>query len=200
MPHLCIDIDNVIARTDDVVRAIIAEVTNGEVNLKYDDITTYNYYECQCAGPDGGTIGISREQWRTVHDLLSQRSRLLSLKPMARAAEALNELASGCDIHFVTSRLRHSHTRTTTIEWLHRHGFPEHDLHFVSHMRKHVVMGPCLIWVEDHYEQAVEVASYSPCILYRHPWNSDREQVDGLEWARDWDEIHGRIEHLIRSA
>ena len=39
--HLCIDSDNVVAQTDDVMRRVIHEFTGGRVNLRYENIESF---------------------------------------------------------------------------------------------------------------------------------------------------------------
>ena len=57
--HFGIDIDNTIAKTDAVMRQVIAAVTGGWVQLEYDDIVTFNYYECR----DLKGNGITKDEW-----------------------------------------------------------------------------------------------------------------------------------------
>ena len=63
----------------------------------------------------------------------------------------LKRLAQKFDLHLATSRLPKA--RRVTIEWLEKHDFPAHDLHFLKHGNKHVSLGQFAAAVEDHYEQ-----------------------------------------------
>ena len=110
--NFCIDIDNTIAQTDKVVRRVIAEVTGGRVQLEYDDIVTFNYYECR----DSKGNRITKDEWKVVHDLFSEPENLLSVEPFPGAVDAIRALAERGVVHLATSRL--AKARKTTVEWL----------------------------------------------------------------------------------
>ena len=40
---LCVDIDNVVAATDEVMRCVIREYTRGRVDLSYEDVVEFDY-------------------------------------------------------------------------------------------------------------------------------------------------------------
>lgn len=44
--RLCIDIDNVLAQTDVLMRKLIKEHTRTRVELRYEDIVTFDYRQC----------------------------------------------------------------------------------------------------------------------------------------------------------
>ena len=85
MRHYCIDIDNVIARTDEVMRRVISDFTGGRVALEYDDIVTFNYHECR--GPNGNRI--TKEEWKQIHNQFSESQNIMNIEPMPGAVEAL---------------------------------------------------------------------------------------------------------------
>jgi hypothetical protein len=185
MPAFCIDIDNCIARTDEVMRRVIAHVTGGRVQLEYKDIVTFNYYECR----DRQGNQITKDEWKQVHDVFSEPENLMSVEPMPGAIEGLSRLAERGTVHLATSRLRKA--RKTTVEWLDTHGFPDHDLHFLKHGEKHGSLKSFTAAVEDHYEQAVAFATIgeTPCFLIRHPWNHSRDAIKGVQWVDNWDDL-----------
>jgi uncharacterized HAD superfamily protein len=189
LTHFCVDIDNTVARTDEVMRRVIMDFTRGRVRLDYEDIVTFNYHEC--ADRQGNQI--TREEWKQVHDLFSEPKYLMSIEPMLGAVEGLRRLAERGTVHLATSRLRKA--RKTTAEWLDAHQFPDHDLHFLKHGEKHVSLRPFAAAVEDHYEQAEAFATIgeTPCFLIRHPWNRTRPVLENLEWVENWDELTERL-------
>jgi uncharacterized HAD superfamily protein len=189
LTHFCVDIDNTVARTDEVMRRVIMDFTRGRVRLDYEDIVTFNYHEC--ADRQGNQI--TREEWKQVHDLFSEPKYLMSIEPMLGAVEGLRRLAERGTVHLATSRLRKA--RKTTAEWLDAHQFPDHDLHFLKHGEKHVSLRPFAVAVEDHYEQAEAFATIgeTPCFLIRHPWNRTRPVLENLEWVENWDELTERL-------
>jgi len=193
IPRICIDIDNVIAQTDEVMRDVIREYTDGHVTLGYDHVQTFEYHECKDA--DGHRI--TQLDWKVIHNLFAERSRILSVKPYPFVQARLRELSDSFAIHLATSRLPKA--RQTTVEWLDRNCFDfKYDLHFVQHREKHASLGQFTAAVEDDYEQAKAFASDvgTPCLLMRHPWNEKRPQVNGVEHVDDWTEL---TEKLLRS-
>ena len=66
--RLCIDIDNVIARTDEVMRRVIRDFTQGRVDFEYEHILAFNYHECH----DANGCTITKEEWKGIHDLFSE--------------------------------------------------------------------------------------------------------------------------------
>jgi hypothetical protein len=83
MVHFCFDIDNVIAQTDEVMRRVIEDYTNGRVRLAYEDIKTFNYYECL----DRFGNGISKEEWNRVHEVFSESRYLWLIQPFPGSVE-----------------------------------------------------------------------------------------------------------------
>lgn len=187
--QFCIDIDNVVARTDDVMRSLISDFSEGEVSLDYEDITTFNYYQCKdCRGNQ-----ITKDEWNQIHDRFSEANVITSLEPVHGAIEGLRQLAKCGIVHLATSRLRKA--RRATIDWLEKHAFPDHDLHFLRHGEKHAALKRFTAAVEDDYEQAVAFATLgeTPCFLIRHPWNRNREAVEGVEWVDSWSDLTDRL-------
>jgi len=193
MSSFCIDIDNTVARTDEIMRRVIFDFTGGRVQLERNDIVTFNYYECR----DRQKNQITKDEWEQVHKLFSEPQYLRQIEPMTGAVEGLRRLASRGTIHLATSRLRKA--RGTTVEWLDLHKFPDHDLHLLKHGEKHASLRPFVAAVEDDYEQAVAFATIgeTPCFLISHPWNEGRPAIDGVKWVKHWDEL---TELLLASA
>jgi uncharacterized HAD superfamily protein len=185
MYHFCIDIDNTVARTDEVMRRVIWVYTNGRVRLEYEDIVTFDYHECR----DAAGNQITKPEWDAVHDLFSEAHYLRQIQPMSGVVEALTRLAQHGTIHLATSRKRKA--RAATVEWLDTHHFPTHDLHFLKHREKHASMKPFTAAVEDDYHQATAFAKDggTPCFLIRHPWNQSCPKLKNVEWVDDWTQL-----------
>ncbi len=185
LDNLCIDIDNVIAQTDRVMREVIAEYTDGRIQLAYEDVDNFNYFECK----DSAGNSVSKEEWKHIHDLFSEPRYLWSIKPFPGAIEGLHKLAERYTLHFATSRILKA--RRVTVEWLENYGLPPHDLHFLKHREKHASFRPFRAAIEDDYEQAEAFVKESgtPCILIRHPWNQTRPVIDGIQWVDTWSEL-----------
>jgi uncharacterized HAD superfamily protein len=186
--RLCIDIDNVIAQTDVVMRKIIREYTDGGVDLAYEDVVEFDYDKCR----DARHCGITREQWKEIHHRFSDSQHIASIAPYADAQEQLRKLSDQFDIHYATSRLPRAWR--STIDWLEFHGFPLRCLHFLTHGEKHVTLGGFLAAVEDHYEQAVAFASNKiPCYLIKHPWNQGKPPIPDIQWVTGWERLAERL-------
>ena len=181
LPRLCVDIDNVIALTDPVIRRLIQEHTGGRVCLAYGDVKEFNYHECQ----DASGNCITEEEWQEIHDAFSSPAVLSTVPPDAAALSALSELHSHAEIHVVTSRKPQG--QTATLEWLKRHTVTFDEVMFVGHRKKHATLRPFFAAVEDDYDQAVEFAKKGTlCLLMRHPWNVGRPRMDFVQWVDAW--------------
>jgi uncharacterized HAD superfamily protein len=194
-PLFCIDLDNVVANTDEVIRRIIAEVTLGRVKLEYTDIKSFNYYECT----DDSGNQLTKEEWYVVHNRYSEPQTILNVSPIQDAVRSLNLLAECGEIHFATSRLLQA--RKATADWLAKHDFPKHSLHFLGHGKKHLALERFHVAVEDHYEQAVLFATEAdtPAYLMRHPWNASRLPKQGVFWVGNWHELTMRIVDSVQT-
>jgi len=192
LKHFCIDIDNVIAQTDRVMRKVIAEHTNGRVQLEYSDIVDYDYYKCA----DRNDNKITPAEWRAIHLLFSEKRNLWQVEPTSGAVQGLQRLAEKAVLHFATARLPKA--RAVTIEWLADYEFPKHDLHFLQHGEKHSSLRPFRAAVEDHYDQAKSFATLgdTPCFLLRHPWNHGQPAVHNVFPVEDWVQLTDRLLEL----
>ena len=187
-PKICVDIDNVLAATDSVMREVIRKVTNGLVCLDYDDVQEFDYDKCQ----DKNNNSITREQWSVIHNLFAERESLLSIQLLPGAEDGLRRLSNFASLDIVTTRLPKA--RISTIEWLQQFKLPSYNLHFVSHLEKHLAVGNVYLAIDDHYEQAKCFADTGvDAILLRHPWNRDKPRIDRLEWADDWGELTEKV-------
>jgi uncharacterized HAD superfamily protein len=169
--RLCVDIDNCVAATDEVMRRVICEVTNGRVNFQYGDILEFDYHGPLCRDKDGERIDDAT--WKVVHDQFSAPEVVLSIKPLDGAVEALRSLQGDFEIHFVTTRKPKA--RAATIHWLDRLGLDEkrpHSIHFVGHREKHEAVGRPIAAVDDDAAQAESFAEIGvKSIVLDHPWN-----------------------------
>lgn len=188
MPSICIDIDNVIAMTDEIMRRVIRDFTRERVCFEYDHIVEFDYWKCR--DEDGAKI--TEREWKRIHELFSEPHYLRKIQPWPDVQRYLKRLTKKFDIHLATSRLPKA--RGMTIEWLEKQRFPSHYLHFVKHGYKHVSLGKLTAAVEDDYEQAVGFAkSGTPCFLLEHPWNLNKPPFENLFWVKSWPELTKRL-------
>lgn len=164
--RLCIDIDNVIAQTDAVMRRVIRQYSTKQVDLEYKDVVNFDYWACS----DRRGQCISREEWSEIHKAFSQPETILSIPPYPGVQDALRQIAERYQLLLATSRLPSA--RRATVEWLEQHDFPAHSLCFVNHREKHVVLGRFDVAIEDDREQAYAFARHrTKAVLLAHPWN-----------------------------
>jgi cytidine deaminase len=200
-PRLCIDIDNVIAETDVVMRKIIREYTQGRVRLRYEDITEFDYRNCADSAGEklrrgNPSCGIL-DEWHAVHDLFS--GRVSEVEPYPDIRQILSQLSQTFELHLATSRLYGA--RAGTVAWLLEHGFPEDvRLHFLLSGEKHLSIGRFFAAVEDELDQAIASAKAGIHSFVRaHPWNSAGENTLLHRYAT-WEEIVPALLALAGSA
>ncbi len=187
LKRICVDIDNVVAQTDVVMRQLINATTSGRVNLAYEDVKYFDY--CRCTDAKG--MNLTRDEWALVHERFSEPEVIESLEPFPHAVESLFSLADSYKLHFATSRLPKA--RGATVKWLKEHGLPEHDLHFLKHGEKHASLGRFDVSIEDDPDQANAFAEsgFGMNILIAHPWNSGVKVEENLLRANNWPSVLG---------
>lgn len=183
--QLCIDIDNVIAATDAVLREAIRIISKDRVQLDYDDIVNFDYWRCQ----DKNGQSISRHEWDAAHLFFSSTELVSQVEPLPGAVDALWKLSKYADLHLVTSRIPAA--RRATVEWVERMSLPTHSLHFAFHREKHKFFQALDAAIEDDYDQGVAFTTnlQAKSVLLKHPWNATRQPQKGLVWANDWNDV-----------
>jgi 5' nucleotidase, deoxy (Pyrimidine), cytosolic type C protein (NT5C) len=190
MEALCVDLDNVIAGSDAVMRRVIRDFTGGKVNLEEHHIREFNYHECF----DDAGHHTEEKDWPEIHELFSEPRHLWLVQPYPGAVDCLRTLRARFEIHLATSRLPEA--RGTTIAWLENHNIPIDDVHFLRRGKKHTSLGKFAAAVEDDYEQGAAFASSGTlCYLMDRPWNHSKAPADKIKWVQDWKEL---CEELLR--
>lgn len=179
---MCIDIDNVLSQTDKVVRRLIYEHTG--VNLEYTDIVHYDYHRCH----DDQGRSISLDEWHAVHDAFSVPDVIRSLDPIGNVQVYLSDLSEYYELNLVTSRKLCAYAATR--EWLEKHQFPPHALHFIRRGSKRTAVSSVVAAVEDDAEEAGLFAEAGiPCFLLEHPWNAGPDRHPDIVRLPDWEAI-----------
>ncbi|TKJ39437.1 MAG: hypothetical protein CEE38_01480 [Planctomycetes bacterium B3_Pla] len=182
--YLVIDIDNVIACTDEVMRDVIKKYSVNHVDFCYEDIKHFDYAKCL----DRQGKRLKEDEWHLIHDKFSREENILRIQPYSDIQTHLSSLSdAGYCIQLVTSRLNSA--RESTVTWLNKHEIPHHGLHFVKHRCKHLIFQNCAGVIEDDLDQArefanLEISSY----LLAHPWNNVHK-TEFLTRAQNWEEI-----------
>lgn len=188
---ICVDIDNVIARTDEVIRDVIKRCTNGRVNLRYEDIVEFDYW--RCTDQVGGRL--DKSEWEYVHTEFT-RNHLHRVQPHENVQVNLSRLAEKFEIHVATSRLPAGHQ--TTYDWLQAHRIPFNKLHFVGHRKKHELAESFVVAIEDDREQAELFfeRGIRPFLL-AHPWNVT-PIGSGLTRVGGWEALVEKVFDVLR--
>lgn len=182
MPALCFDIDNVVARTDEVMREVIREYSQNHVDLAYEDVVCFDYWRCR----DSCGRRFERTEWEKIHSQFTLK-HLLQVQPFDNVQYHLARLAEWFDVHLATSRLHEG--RETTLSWLTQHRIPYCELHFVNHGEKHLIKRDFMVAVDDDREQGYAFfAKGVRVLLMAHPWN-EIGRHSPLTRVASWDEI-----------
>jgi uncharacterized HAD superfamily protein len=162
---LCVDIDNVIAKTDEVMRKVIYEYSRSQVDLGYEDIVCFEYWRCR----DRSGRRFDKDEWKKIHEEFTH-NYLLKIMPFDNVAQYLEILCTKFDIHLATSRLNDGQEATRV--WLSQHGIPYKKLRFVQEGTKHLIDEKFIAAIEDDREQGYAFNSNGiPVFLLAHPWN-----------------------------
>ena len=189
MHKICMDIDNVIARTDEVMREVIREHSMDSVDLTYEDIVHFDYWKCE----DSLGRSFHKSEWEKIHEEFT-RKYLPKISPYENARECLIKISERFEIHLATSRLKIG--RKHTVEWLAQHDIPYRGLHFVTHREKHRINHDFIAAVDDDIEQGYLFHNKGIRVfLYAHPWNSI-DSDSPLVRVADWHELTNEIIRL----
>jgi hypothetical protein len=183
--YLVVDIDNVVAYTDKVMRDVIRNHSRETVELRYEDVKHFNYWECA----DSEGRHITRDEWNsTIHPAFSEQANILRIEPYREVRCFLCRLINaGYRIHLATSRLKQA--RVPTLLWLDEYRIPHDALHFVKHGTKHIVFRTCVAIIEDDLDQARKFAEQGiQSYVLAHPWN-DCAATENVTRVQNWHEI-----------
>ena len=185
-PAICIDIDNVIALTDEVMREVIRSVSDSAVDLEYEDVVCFDYWKCR----DRSGKRIDRTEWHKIH-LAFTLEHLPKIAPVPGVSRYLEQLSDIFAIHLATARLEEG--RDATFEWLSGHHIPYDEVHFVRSGTKHLIQVPFVAGIEDEREQGYSFFSKGiEAFLLAHPWNHIG-QHSPLKRVQDWSALTPRI-------
>lgn len=186
---ICIDIDNVLAATDAVMREVIRQYSREQVDLEYEDVVCFDYWLCR----DAQGRRLHRSEWDTVHRVFTQE-HLPVIRPVTGARTGLERLASKYEIHLVTSRLVEG--KSATIKWLIDQDIPHDALHFSGHGEKHLINKEFAAAIDDDREQGYAfLAQGIRAFLVAHPWNRVGK-YSSLIRCNTWAEL---VEQLLHS-
>lgn len=165
-PLICVDIDNVIAKTDEVMRRVIRAHSRLQVDLSYEDVICFEYWKCR----DGAGRRFGKEEWSDIHTEFT-RDHLLEIAPFDKVSYYLRNIREKFAVHLATSRLKDGQANTRL--WLERNQIPYDELHFATEGTKHLIDEWFVAAVEDDREQGYAFYSKGIAVfLLAHPWNT----------------------------
>ncbi|WP_409228921.1 hypothetical protein [Gudongella sp. SC589] len=140
-------------------------------------------------------LDVSREDYQEFYRLHWQELHG-NAKPRKYAELVLWKLFMQHNISYVTAR--EPVTRDTTVQWLRRHGMPEMDLHMLgSHYKVDKAKElDCDIFVEDRYENAVELALSGFQVLLMDCSYNRKPLIPGITRVTNWLDVHEEIETI----
>ena len=186
MYAVCVDIDNVIARTDEVMREVIRECSESHVDLAYEDVVCFDYWKCR----DSAGRRFHKAQWKTIHEEFT-RHHLTRIQPFDNIKEHLERISQRFQVHLATSRLPEGQEKT--LAWLEQHQIPFFQLHPVEHGRKHLIEHPFIAAIEDDREQGYAFSAKGvPVFLLAHPWN-EIGPFSQLKRVTTWQDLTDQI-------
>lgn len=187
----CVDIDNVLGQTDEVMRNIIRVATTTKglpsgVDYCYEDIKKFDYSLCK----DRSGNSVTADVWNAAHQIFQDpNSGYVDLiKPMEGALEGLKELAEWWDIWIVTAR--HDGGLKKATAWVEKH-FPgfSRNVHS-SYDRKKWEVANFQAAVDDHLETALGFAGRgAKAFVYDHPWNRKAADYPLLTVVTNWSQL-----------
>jgi len=182
-PILGVDLDNVLALTDPLIRRLINEMFR--VQLEQRDIVYFEYSRC----------GITQEQeerlFQRFHDKECE-----NVQPIQEALDTLVYFASRFEIHVITGRP--PETKTLTQNWLSRYEVPCDNLDFLKSKNGSAVS--FALFIDDNRQTAYAMAHKGVhAILLNYPWNQpDHLDPPNLFRAQCWSDIKRHVEeHLL---
>lgn len=180
-----VDLDNVLARTDDKVRELITVYFG--VKSSQSQITRWNYHE---------NLPISKEQEAFIFDEFHGH-HLLEVQPVEGARREMFALSRSNQLWIVTQRPHY--TELDTGLWLCRNEIPYDKL--VFSINKADIADQLRVLIDDNPETAFAVARKGTQVfLFDYPWNRYVGESEGITRIYNWPQITARLEprELVR--
>lgn len=188
-PAICVDIDNVLAKTDEVMRQVIRVHSSSHVDLAYNDVVCFEYWMCR----DGAGRRFDKREWTKIHREFTH-NHLLQILPFDNVSHHLETLSERFNVHLATSRLNDGQEATRV--WLKQHGIPYKKLHFVQEGTKHLIDEQFVAAIEDDREQGYAFHNNGVYVfLLRHPWNTVNP-YSPLKRVTDWEQLTNELLNL----
>lgn len=181
-PPICVDIDNVIAKTDEVMRKVIRAHSRSHVDLVYEDVVCFEYWLCR----DRAGRRFDKREWTKIHREFTH-NHLLQILPFDNVSHHLEIISGRFNVHLATSRLDDGQEATRV--WLRQHDILYKELHFVPEGTKHLIDEQFVAAIEDDREQGYAFHTKGVYVfLLAHPWNLVGPHSP-LRRVTDWEQL-----------
>lgn len=179
--NLCIDIDGTI--TDAYYWLDLANQHFGK-NLKPQDVTSYDIHEA---------LKVPREEYNKFYEVKGKQMHR-DAKVRENAKNVLLNLSNRDNIFYVTARSKEM--KIITEEWFSKNNLPKGELfllgtHYKVDKAKEL---SCDIFIEDRYENALEIASAGFKVLLMDCYYNRKSLIPGITRVFNWVEVYQEIE------
>lgn len=152
-------------------------------NLKEEDVKKYDIHEI---------LGVRREAYEEFYE---KNGEIIHRNSGVReeAINVVNKIYKNNKVHFVTAR--ESRMTKVTYEWLDNKGFSYDGVHLLgSHHKIHKATElDCDIFIEDRYENAVELSKNGFNVLLIDCSYNRYENIKNVTRVYSWDDIYEEI-------
>jgi len=188
---IAMDLDNVIADSDRVIRGIIHRISG--VHLTQDDIRFYDYHKVLVSrGIEiSEALRIEHEALETFHTRAS-----MDVNPVHGAQQGMSQLeSSGWLPVIVTSRPASS--ANATKDWLREKEIPYHSILFTEDKAQKGSRWKILVEDAPHHALAASEAGVY-VVLVDYPWNRGICRSENIHRVGGWSEIVDAIGQMGR--
>tara|TARA_Y100001933_G_scaffold187493_1_gene186491 strand:- start:5 stop:595 length:591 start_codon:yes stop_codon:yes gene_type:complete len=150
------------------------------------DVTQYDIHR---------VLNIERSEYLDFYKMVGEDLHRNAL-PRVHASRVLHELSKHHNIYYVTAR--EEIMKEVTVEWFERHNMPAGTLYLLGshHKVKQAQLLKCDVFIEDKYENAIELAMARVKVLLMDcTYNNFATRLD-IERVFDWLDIERKINLL----
>lgn len=178
-----VDLDNVIAGTEGLIRQMIYE--RYHITVSTEDFVDFNYR---------GTVVSDGELVAILKDFHEQCCS--DVLPLPGAVSSLQSLYKEAKIDIVTSRPLSS--LALTLKWLAQYRLDVLGA-VIFCSTKLPLAERYFAFAEDNLETAVEFAKHGvAAVVFDYPWNRTAEVSEGIRRVADWQQAYDVLAHLAQ--
>lgn len=178
--NICIDIDGTITEPyywiDDANEYF-------KTDIKPEDVTKYQLHEI---------LGVTYEEYLTFYDIYKEK---LHTKETVReyGREVLWSLKKNHNIYYVTARIEE--LRDITVKWFKENNLPLSELYMLGsfHKSDKAKELKCDIFIEDSWENAVELAKEGFYVLLIDTNYNRKPLIEGMKRVCNWKDIEKEV-------